>query len=292
MQHLEMNIPAPLSLSELKRALAERGLRLTRKRGQNFCVDTNAARAVVTDSGVGAGDAVLEVGPGAGHLTIPLLAAGARVLAVELDRGLFEFLSEFLEPSELPLKLLHADILKGKHELNPEVVAALADFTDGFHVVSNLPYSVATPFLVELVLSDLPWKGATVTVQAELADRLSAAPGGKSYGAASVIIQTFAKVKKVRALPPDVFWPRPDVGSAVLSITPVSDAAIPMESRRRFAEMMRVMFSTRRKKLSRALAAMKCEDIQAVLADLDIDADARPEAVDPVRYAALFRALS
>ena len=156
-------LPPALSLGELKRELAARGIVPSRRRGQNFCVDANAARAVVRDAGVAPGDVVLEVGPGAGHLTLPLAAAGARVLAVEYDRGLFGFLRERLGPAGLPVTLLHEDVLGSKHELNPRVTAAVRRMTadagaDGFRVVSNLPYSVATPFLLTLVMSDLPWQ--------------------------------------------------------------------------------------------------------------------------------------
>jgi 16S rRNA (adenine1518-N6/adenine1519-N6)-dimethyltransferase len=290
-------IPSPPPLAELKRLLAERGLRLTRRMGQNFCVDTNAARALVADSGAGQGDVVLEVGPGAGHLTSPLLAAGCRVLAIEYDRGLFEMLSETW--SHPRLTLIHADILERKSRLNQSVTAALLgvmenEHADGFMVVANLPYTIATPFLMDLVLGSLPWRSATVTIQREAAERLTAGTSEKSYGAVSVVMQSFAAVDKLRIAPPEIFWPQPEVESAIVRLTPRDG---PSENQRRyFSDFVHKVFTWRRKRLVRCLAgALKSQDvdkIESIIEELGYDKDVRPESIPPEGFSAIMESLS
>ncbi|MHC4251462.1 MAG: ribosomal RNA small subunit methyltransferase A, partial [Planctomycetota bacterium] len=182
------------ALSLLREDLARRGIRLTRKRGQNFMVDTALAGAVARASGAREGGVAFEVGPGAGHLTRELLGLGARVVAVEIDRGLAGYLRDVMRDDIAGgrFRLVEADVLGGEDRLAPGATDALRDElasagANSFVVAANLPYNIAATFLIALAGSGLPWSGGAVVLQREVADRLAAAPGSKTYGASTVM---------------------------------------------------------------------------------------------------------
>lgn len=261
-----MRLPA---LGELKRLLAARGIRLKKSLGQNLLVDGNMCRAIARDSGAGKNDTVLEVGTGVGHLTAALAGTGAAVVTVEIDRGLHEIAGEYLAGTA-GVELLHADILHEK-ELNPEVVKRL----EGKRplVVSNLPYVISGRFLRALFVSPLEWRRAVLTLQEEVARKACARAGEAGYGSLSVLVGTLADARVVRTLPPEVFWPRPEVDSAVVALEPKETEF----DRTRFAEFLRRCFAFPRKKLGRAI-----EDAPDRLASR------RPEELSTDEYVELF----
>ena len=304
----------PGTLAELREDLRARGLRLTKRLGQNFMVDPNLARAVVRAAGVGEGDVVLEVGPGAGHLSAAILETGATVVAVEIDAGLCAMLREPLCEGQhgekrfrRPIRLLRGSVLAKGDVLNPEVVEALREEMDtagreAFRIASNLPYNIAATFLVALARSaattDLPWSGGAVTLQREVADRLAARAGTKEYGALSILWQLQAQGRIERTVPPDVFWPRPKVESALFTIAPRGDKGgdkgdCPLDSR--FTGFVKALFSSRRKVLrsavAKALPSRPRAEIEAALAAAGIDPAARAEDVAPEGVLALWRRL-
>lgn len=238
------------TLAQIKALLDERGLRPRHALGQNFLIDQNLVRKLVDASGVGAGDVVLEVGPGTGTLTEELLGRGCEVVACELDRGLAAMLRERLGPLHPGrFTLVEGDCLAGKRELNPDVAAALAGRP--FRLVANLPYGAATPLMLVLLTSHPACAGMFVTVQREVADRLLAGPGGKEYGTLGVVAQAAAEVGRVATLPPECFWPRPEVTSAMVSVVrkrePMTDDLGGL------AEFCQRVFGSRRKQLGSVL---------------------------------------
>ncbi len=201
------------TLTELRAMLEERGLAPRKALGQNFLIDANLARKLVEASGVGEGDVVLEVGPGAGALTETLVERGCRVIACEMDRGLCDLLRDRLGDR---ITLIEGDCLASKHELHPEIVRAIGD--GPFRLVANLPYNAASPLMTILALHHANCAGMFVTIQKEVADRLMAEPGGKEYGPLTVLIRACADVSRIATAPPECFWPRPKVTSAMIGI--------------------------------------------------------------------------
>lgn len=237
------------TLAQIREMLTARGLAPRHSLGQNFLVDHNLIRKLVDASGVRAGDLVLEVGPGTGTMTEEVLARGVEVVACELDRGLASLLRERLVPAHPKLCLVEGDCLESKRALNAEVARALGDRS--FRLVANLPYGAATPLLTTLLIQ-FPMCGSMwVTVQREVAERMAAKPGGKDYGLLSVMTQAMGDVRSVAALPPECFWPRPEVTSSMVGI--VRRPAPLTDDPARLAALCSVVFGQRRKQLGSIL---------------------------------------
>jgi 16S rRNA (adenine1518-N6/adenine1519-N6)-dimethyltransferase len=242
--------------------------------GQNFLADPNLLDAIVRDAALAPADVVLEVGAGEGVLTERLAGAAAHVHTVEIDRGL----APALEPlAALANVSLHwGDAMK----------LDLAGFAPApTAMVANLPYSVATPLIlrtIELLPSLRRW---TVMVQREIADRLRAAPGSRTYGSPSVVAQLACEVELVRRVDPAVFRPRPRVDSAILRLRRTGPGAD-----RATRELVRAAFAHRRKSLARSLEHGEKGSLvpaRAALAELGLAADSRAEALSPKQFAAL-----
>ena len=165
---------------------------------------------------------MLEVGTGTGALTSAISCDAGRVITVEYDRRVHEIAKELLQ-SRSNVTLLNCDVLKNKNRFNPDVLEAVTSALDAspsdrpksLKLVANLPYNVATPVMSNLVATDLPWTRMVVTIQYELAERMAAAPGSSQYSALSVWLQAQTKVTLLKKLGPNVFWPRPQVDSAI-----------------------------------------------------------------------------
>lgn len=280
------------TLSRLRARLEELGIRPSRGMGQNFLVDPNFVQFLLREARVGPADRVLEVGPGPGVLTPALAQAAGRVLAVELDARLAELCREELAGAA-NVEVLVADVLEGKHHLNPAVLERLAagDGAGPIRLISNLPYAVATPVVLNLLESGLPVGEGLVTVQKEIAERWCAHPGSAKYGAPSVLVQLLCIPETVRLVPPEVFWPAPRVRSAVVRLRPRPEAH-PDAGYRRTATWVRAAFAQRRKALPRRLAAVAelgVDEAEVVrrLAALGKPADVRPEQLTAEEFARL-----
>lgn len=250
------------TLADIKAILAEHGLSPRKALGQNFLLDHNLIRKLVDASGVSAGDTVLEVGPGTGTLTEELLLRGARVVACELDHGLARMLrARLASPEKGTFTLIEGDCLEGKHAINPELARALrgapggaAESTEGareFRLVANLPYGAASPLMTTLLASWEACRSMHVTIQREVADRLLAKPGTDEYGTLGIIAQAAAEISLVANLPPECFWPRPDVMSAMVSIVRRERALT--DDLPRLATCCQRVFGQRRKQLGSVL---------------------------------------
>ena len=198
------------------------GVRPSKALGQNFVVDPNLTERVARVAEVRAGDHVLEVGPGLGALTLALHATGASVTAVEIDARLAEVLASTL-PSDV--RVVCADAL----EIDVADLYQGTEIVGGVIVVANLPYNVATPLVMRLLESAPLVHRLVVMVQREVADRFAASPGSKIYGAVSARIAYFAETSLAMVVPPEVFYPKPNVTSAVIEITRRDSPAVDPE---------------------------------------------------------------
>jgi len=264
-----------LGPAEIRGLAAELDVRPTKKLGQNFVHDPNTVRRIVELAGVGPDDVVLEVGPGLGSLTLGLLATGARVVAVEIDPKLAtrlpitvaERAPEFAER----LAVVTADALR--------VQAADFEFAPTT-MVANLPYNVAVPVVLTL-LAELPsLVRGLVMVQTEVADRMAAGPGSRIYGVPSVKLAWYGQARKVAAVPRAVFWPVPNVDSALVSFE--RGEQLSTVDRKTLFAVVDAAFSQRRKTLRAALAtwAGSAERAGELLAAAGIDPKTRGEQLD------------
>ena len=228
--------------SATRHVLKKFHLRAVKGLGQNFLIDAKIVRQIVSTAEISAGDEVLEIGPGIGTLTQGLLEAGARVTAVELDKKLPAVLSETLAGYE-NFHLVEGDILKlDLAELMPRP----------FKVVANLPYYITTQILLALLEKNLPVTKIVTMVQREVAERMTAAPGSKIYGALSVAVQLRSQASIAFEVPPKSFLPPPEVTSAVVvcNVRKLFDV-----DEKFFMRVVRAAFAQRRKTLANSLAA-------------------------------------
>ena len=280
----------PQTLSEIRELLSAAGLRPQKRLGQNFLIDGNLMNKLVAAADIGPADIVLEVGAGTGSLTEMLLDRAGRVVAVEADRGLAELLIDRLACRE-NLTLLHEDVLETKSRIAPIVLDALRRVAGEGQtmLVANLPYHVASPLLMDLLVCGVRFARYCFSVQREVADRITARPSTKSYGPISIVLQLCGEVHRIAHLPPQAFWPSPKVDSTALRIdldmgrfterAPLSD----------FVELVRQAFSHRRKTLNYNLK-QKYEpaDFGPACAALGIDPAIRAEAIPPDAWYELF----
>jgi 16S rRNA (adenine1518-N6/adenine1519-N6)-dimethyltransferase len=247
--------------------------------GQNFLADPNLLDAIVRDAALAPDDVILEVGAGEGVLTERLAPVATHVHAVEIDRGLEEALAPVAALENVTLHW--GDAMKlDLAALDPAPTA----------VVANLPYSVATPLIlrtIELLPSVRSW---TVMVQREIADRLRAAPGSRTYGSPSVLAQIACEVELARTVDPAVFRPRPRVESAILRLRRTGPAADPATR-----QLVRDAFAHRRKSLARSLEHARPGTLaraREALEALSLRPDARAEELSPEEFRALARGLN
>lgn len=277
------------TLSYLRNLFAERGIKPKNKLGQNFLIDLNLLDLILRSAELTAEDLALEVGSGTGSLTVRLLEQAGAVVSIELDPAFAALTDEEVKQRDR-VALLRSDVLKNKNELNPDVLRAVADLgqrcgTRRIKLVSNLPYAVAVPVITNLLLCDLVVERMVVTVQWEIAERLLASPGTKDYGALAVLVQSLADVELVRRLSPKVFWPRPQVDSAIVCIRPSAAKRQHIGNPLRFRAFLRDLYVHRRKNLRGALASLphgdrKKSEVDACLAELGIDGSLRAETLD------------
>lgn len=281
--------PGLLSARDIRELAAAAGIHPSKQRGQNFVIDPNTVRTIVERAEVGAGDAVLEVGPGLGSLTLGLLEAGADVAAIELDRGLAALLPQTLRArgvAEDRFRLVHADAL-AVTEL-PQLPGAGAPRT----LVANLPYNVATPILLTHLERFAQLERALVMVQSEVVDRLAAGPGSRVYGAPSVKAAWYGERAHAGRISRQVFWPVPNVDSALVSLVRRAEPLGTEEERRSAFEVIDAAFAQRRKTLRAALTGLAGSGAAAeeMLRAAGIDPSRRGETLEVEEFLAIARA--
>ncbi len=293
--------PQLLGATQIRELAARLGVRPTKTLGQNFVVDANTVRRIVKASGVGPDDVVLEVGPGLGSLTLALLGVARSVVAVEIDAVLAAALPATVAAQQ------HGRATVAVQQHGRDDDAAGAPLTDRLTVVNadalrlttlpdpqptalvaNLPYNVAVPVLLTALAAFPSLRRGLVMVQAEVADRLAAAPGDKVYGVPSVKGAWYADVRRAGPVPRSVFWPVPNVDSGLVAFTrrePPSTSA----TREQVFACVDAAFAQRRKTLRAALAgwAGSPAAAEAALRAAGIDPSARGETLTVVQFAAL-----
>ena len=247
----------PPTQTEIKALLAEAGLRPAKRYGQHFLIDGNLMRMLVDEADLGPADTVIEVGPGIGNLTELLVERAGWVVAVEIDPAIAEIARTRLAGAE-NLDFLVTDILANKHTVAPEVLdvaeARRLACVGPLKLVANLPYQAATPLVAELVMRDPPLERLVFTVQEEVAARFAAEPGTPDYGPVSVIVQAVATVEVLRRLAPSVFWPRPQVWSAMVRVRPEGGRRERVRDLAALRRTVHGLFVHRRKRAARSLA--------------------------------------
>jgi 16S rRNA (adenine1518-N6/adenine1519-N6)-dimethyltransferase len=272
-----------LGPAEIRRLAAELGLRPTKVLGQNFLHDANTIRRIVRTADLADRERVLEVGPGLGSLTLGLLEAGARVTAVEVDPVLADALPATAERHGADPSRLQVQTRDALH------LAELADPSEA--LVANLPYNVAVPVLLHLLATFASVRHGLVLVQAEVADRLSAAPGSRTYGVPSVKLAWYAEATAAGAVSRTVFWPTPNIDSGLVRFVrrPPPDNDV---DRAAVFAVVDAAFAQRRKTLRAALArwAGDAAAAEAVLRRAGIDPGRRGETLNVAEFAEIARA--
>ncbi|WP_394215912.1 16S rRNA (adenine(1518)-N(6)/adenine(1519)-N(6))-dimethyltransferase RsmA [Brachybacterium vulturis] len=272
------------------RELAEAaGIRPSKQRGQNFVMDPNTVRTIVDRAGVEPGQAVLEVGPGLGSLTLGLLEAGAEVVAVELDRGLAELLPLTLRArgvGDERFRLVHADALQVTE------LPSLPRAGEPTTLVANLPYNVATPLLLTILGRFPSVRTALVMVQSEVVDRLTAGPGSRTYGGPSVKTAWYGRAVHAGRISRQIFWPVPNVDSALVELVRHEQPLGTDAERETVFAVVDAAFAQRRKTLRAALAGWAGSAVRSeqILRSADIDPGARGETLGIEEFRAIARA--
>ncbi|MEN0019480.1 MAG: 16S rRNA (adenine(1518)-N(6)/adenine(1519)-N(6))-dimethyltransferase RsmA [Planctomycetota bacterium] len=269
------------TLTEIRELLAERGLQPKKALGQNFLTDHNLITKLVDASDVGAGDVVLEVGPGTGTLTEALLERGCRVVACELDRELADLLRDRLGSNDR-FTLIEGDCLEDKRHVSARALEALGD--GEFSLVDNLPYHAATPLMLSLMGDHPGCRGLWVTIPRVVADRRRAQPGSKAYGSVSVVAALVAEVRVLAKPPPECFWPRPEVTSAMVELRRRDEPGT--ADARGLAELCQRLFSARRKQLGSVLAGVIGRDVDL---PAGVEPRMRAEQLQPEQFESIRR---
>ncbi len=286
---MDVNAPVRQTASFLRRRFEVAGVRPRTRYGQCFLIDLNLLDILVDAADLGPDDVVLEVGTGTGSLTQLMAPRVAAVVTVEIDRQLFQLASEELFALE-NVAMLRLDALQNKNRLNPAVLDAVFERLESvpnrrLKLVANLPYNVATPIISNLLGLDRAPHSMVVTVQKEVANRLTARPGTKDYGALSIWVQSQCTAEVVRTMPPTAFWPRPKVESAIvrLVLDPARRRQIPDLAF--FHDFVRALFRHRRKLLRSGLLGffqgkLDKRQVDTVLESVGLSPQARAEQLD------------
>ena len=268
-----------MKLTEMRELLAKRDIQLTKSLGQNFLHDQNQLRRIVEAAELSKADKVLEIGPGLGPLTELLLENAGEVLAIEMDRRLIEFLKERFASAK-NLKLLHDDALDFLRR-EPR------DWSD-WKLVANLPYSVASPILVELAQSSKRLERMVTTLQLEVAQRLMAQADDDDYGVLTLLVQLDYEPRDGFKIPADCFFPVPNVDSMCVVLQRRARPLLVGEQRAAFVKIVKRAFSQRRKMMLKLLKEDWAVDkLAAAFAELKISPQERAEKLSLEQFVAL-----
>ena len=258
-----------------------------KKFGQNFLIDPHVLERIIAAANVTKDDFVLEIGPGIGTMTQYLAEAAREVVAVEIDDHLIPILSDTLSAYD-NVTVLHEDILK----VNINGLAQEKNEGKPIKEVANLPYYITTPIIMQLFESHVPLKSVTVMVQKEVAMRMQSVPGSKDYGALSLAVQYYAKPYLAANVPPNCFMPRPNVGSAVITLTCHETPPVQVTDEKLLFRLIRASFNQRRKTLVNGLTnapelPFTKEQVIAAVESLGKGVTVRGEALTLEEFAAL-----
>jgi len=280
---------------EIQRLLAGAGVGPNKRLGQHFLVDLNLMRYLLNCARLGPADIALEVGCGTGSLTEALIQRAGQVVAVEVDEVLAEIAKEQLDDAD-NVEIINTDVLSGKHQLDERIVDALqncrAELPGHTFLIGNLPYNIAAPVMLNLIAGPTVADRMYVTVQKEVAQRMTAKPGSKHYGVLTIFMAATGSVKKLKTLKPSVFWPRPQVDSAMISFIRNRRKAERIESMQLFSEVVNLFMQHRRKMLKSCVkfAKGKLADIKnwtEIFEKANAKPNHRPEDLLADKYVAI-----
>ena len=271
----------PNSPSSLEKFLRERGGMPAKKWGQNFLLDENVHRKIVSEARLEPEDCVLEIGGGLGHLTRFMVGRVRRIWCAEIDPRWCQVLNERF--GDMPgFELLCLDVLSGKHSLAPALMAALGDCPT-YKIVANLPYNIAAPLIVNFLKLRRPPQSMVLMIQKEVADRLTASPGSSDYGPLTLYGHLYSSLEKVCDVSPSCFYPRPKVYSTVLKLAPCP-AKYHLESEESFKKIVDAVFNMRRKTLLNGLGRsiswkIEKEELERILRSAGFSPERRGESL-------------
>jgi 16S rRNA (adenine1518-N6/adenine1519-N6)-dimethyltransferase len=275
-----------MTLSEMRRILTERDIQLTKSLGQNFLFDQNQLKRIAAAAELNGSDKVLEIGPGLGPLTELLLTSAREVLAIEKDARLVDILRNRFNTARPgpPLELIHDDALEWLRRNSK-------DWT-GWKMVSNLPYSVASPILAELCHAPRAPDLMVATLQIEVAQRLLAKPGTRDYGVLTLLVQAEYQPGSWFKIPPTCFFPAPDVASACVCLTRRPEPILTKDERPIFDRIIKQSFSQRRKMMFKLLKDIwPASLLEQAFAKSQIPINSRAEDVSLDKFIRLTRRL-
>ncbi len=274
---------------ETIRIIQKNNFHFQKRFGQNFLIDENVLKNIISSSEITKEDCVLEIGPGIGTMTQALCEAAGHVITVEVDENLIPILKETLADYD-NVTIINNDVLK------LDLPKLIQEHNDGkpIKVVANLPYYITTPIIMGLFESHSPLSSITVMVQKEVADRMQSGPGTKDYGALSLAVQYYSKPEIVQLVPPNCFIPRPNVGSAVIRLKRYAEPPVQTDDEEYLFRVIHASFGQRRKTLLNALNGgmqISKEKTKAALLKMGLSENIRGEALTLQQFADLSKLL-
>ncbi len=264
--------------------LKKYGLTLKKSLGQNFIIEPKILDKIIKKAEIDKDTGVLEIGPGIGSLTQKLAEQAGKVVAIEIDKRLIPILEDTLSNTD-NTKIIHGDVLKISLE---EIIEKELNTFSTIKVVANLPYYVTSPIIIKLLEDKLPLDTITIMVQKEVAERISAKPGGKEYGSLTVFVEYFAEAKISFHVPSTVFIPKPNVDSAVLNLKIKQDYPIHTDDEQLLFKVIRTSFMHRRKTIFNNLKILfekeQKEELLNILDTVKINPQRRAESISLKEY--------
>ncbi len=274
--------------SKTRAIINKYGLRMHKALGQNFLIEPKFIKKIVEAAEIEEHQAVIEIGPGIGALTESLAEKAAEVIALELDRSLIDVLNDIFR-DKTNVHVVYGDALKV--DFDQLVEEKLGKEAMPYKVVANLPYYITTPIIMRLLEGGFHFSSLVLMVQKEVARRMSALPGTKEYGALSIGVQYYCKPQFITTVPPTVFYPQPEVDSAVIRLDKREHPAVDVIDEKVFFNLVKASFGQRRKTLLNALSSsayrLKKEEWQQLLEGSRLDPKRRGETLSLEEFAAL-----
>jgi 16S rRNA (adenine1518-N6/adenine1519-N6)-dimethyltransferase len=294
--------PQMQTKSQIQQLLLSAGVRPNKRFGQHFLIDLNLMRLLIDTADIQKNDVVLEIGPGTGSLTEAIAEKAGFCVAVEIDAVLAAIAKEQLTDKS-NVEIIVADALKNKFEINPFVIDALTRARSAqkgrLMLIANLPYVAATPLMLNLITGKIVVDAMFVTVQKEVANRMTASPacpersrrGTKDYGILSILLAATGDIRHIRTLKPTVFWPQPQVDSAMVSYTRDAEKLKAIKSIETLSRVAGALLQHRRKMLKSCCkmitGTLEGIDWSEVFTKCDINPDIRPDHLKPEQFVAI-----
>jgi 16S rRNA (adenine1518-N6/adenine1519-N6)-dimethyltransferase len=280
------------SKHQLRQLLESAGVRPNKRFGQHFLIDLNLMRLLIDTADIQKEDVVLEVGCGTGSLTEALTEKAGFCVAVEIDEVLANIARTQLA-GRTNVEIITDDVLENKFTINPVVIDALkrarASHQGRLLLIGNLPYAAATPLMLNLISGPVVFDAMFVTVQKEVANRMTATPGSKDYGILSILLLATGNIKYIRTLKPSVFWPQPQVDSAMISYTPNAKKLSQIKSIETLSAVAGGLLQHRRKMLKSSCKLItdkfgKIQNWPEIFEKCCVDSNNRPDKLEPEQF--------